>query len=369
MHIEKIELFHVAMPLISPWRTAYGEDHVIESVLVAMHSSGEVGWGESGPLAAPTYSPEYAAGVFHVMKTWLAPCLVGKDIRDAKELGALMGWVKGNPFAKAGLDMAWWDLSSRHAEEPLCTHVGGKHAPISIGADFGLCDSIGDLLASMGKAVDAGFTRVKLKIKPSWDLAVVQAARSEFPSLTMHVDCNGGYRLKDKDLFEALDELSLEMIEQPLAHDDLLDHAQLQAGLKTSICLDESITGTAKARKAIEIGACRYMNVKPGRVGGMTGAIAIHDLCRDASVPCWVGSMLESAVGASHCLALGTLPGFTYPADIFTSGILYSQDICTPEIALSGPGTVTPSHLPGIGARPDPARLAAQTISQATIAP
>ncbi|KRB80676.1 o-succinylbenzoate synthase [Sphingomonas sp. Root710] len=367
MRIEKIELFHVAMPLISPWRTAYGEDHVIESVLVAMHAQGEVGWGEAGPLATPTYSPEYAAGVFHTMKSWLAPCLIGKDIRTGQELGALLDWVKGNPFAKAGLDMAWWDLSARQAGRPLCTHLGGSSAPISVGADFGICDSIQQLVTSVAGAVAAGFPRVKLKIREGWDLAVVQAVRREFPSLTMHVDCNGGYRLDDRRLFEALDELGLEMIEQPLAHDDLLDHAQLQSALQTPICLDESITGTSKARKAIEIGACRYVNIKPGRVGGMSNAIAIHDLCQDKSIPCWVGSMLESAIGASQCLALGTLPGFTYPADMFTAGVLYAEDIGSPEIGLSAPGTVEPSSLPGIGVRPDPARLAARTLSQASI--
>jgi O-succinylbenzoate synthase len=368
MRIEKIDLYHVAMPLISPWRTAYGDDHVIESVLVAMHSEGEVGWGEASPLAAPTYSPEYAAGVFHVMKTWLAPSLLGADVGSGQEIRDRLHAVKGNPFAVAGLDMAWWDLDARHAEATLCTHLGGKRAPLAIGADFGIRDSIADLLSDVGRAAAAGFARVKLKVRPGWDLAVVQAVRREFPSLTMHIDCNSGYRLDDLKLFQAMDEFGLAMIEQPLAHDDLLDHARLQRCLETPICLDESITSPRAARQAVEVGACRIMNVKPGRVGGMTNAIAIHNLCREASMQAWVGSMLESAIGASHCLALATLPGFTYPADLFPAGALYAEDIGTPAIGPSTATTVEPLKAPGIGVRPDPARLAACTLSAASLA-
>lgn len=369
MRIERIDIYHVAMPLISPWRTAYGEDHVIESVLVAMHANGEVGWGEASPLAAPTYSPEYAAGVFATTKMWLAPLVIGRDVTDASEFPELLGGVKGNPFAKAGLEMAWWDLAARQAGEPLCIHLGGQGAPMKIGADFGVCDTVEELIAGIARAIGHGFPRVKLKIKPDWDLTVVQAVRREFPALTMHVDCNGGYRITDRALFEALDDLGLEMIEQPLAHDDLHEHGQLQRAIRTPICLDESITSPRMARQALELGACRYMNIKPARVGGMGNAIAIHDLCRDASMPSWVGSMLESAIGASHCLALATLPGFTYPADLFPLGTLYVEDLGTPPIRTCAPATVQPSPLPGIGVRPDPTLLATQTISHATITP
>jgi O-succinylbenzoate synthase len=294
---------------------------------------------------------------------------VGKDIRAASELAAQFRWIKGNPFAKAGIESAWWDLHARQAGEPLCTQLGGQATSVSVGADFGIADTLDDLLGDVGKAVAAQFPRVKLKIKPGWDVEVVRAVRREFPTLIMHVDGNSGYRLEDREIFEALDELSLEMIEQPLAHDDLLDHAQLQRGLRTPICLDESITSLRRAQQAVESGACRYINIKPPRVGGLSNAIAIHDFCQATATPCWVGSMLESAVGAAHCLAFATLPGFTYAADILTSDFLYGQeDLGVPATTLSQPGTMTPSSSPGIGVRPHPQKLAARTLTIASFA-
>lgn len=354
MQIDAIELFHVAMPLISPWRTAYGEDAVIESVLVKMTSGGHVGWGETSPLASPTYSPEWAEGVFHVIRRWLAPLLLGKDVSSGQHLQQLLAVVKGNPFAKAGLDLAWWDLHARMQEKPLYRLLGGTKASVAVGADFGIMDSVDELLGKIRAAVAAGYPRVKLKFRPGWGIEVVRKVRETFSDLAFHIDCNSAYRLQDAELFRALDEFNLAMIEQPLDHDDLLDHAALQRQIRTPICLDESITSPHKARQALALPSCQVINIKPGRVGGLTNAIAIHDLCHSQNVPCWVGGMLESAVGASHCIALATLPGFTYPADIFPSRRFYVRDLAEPEIELGGPGRIAALEKPGIGAQPRP---------------
>lgn len=367
MFIDRIDLYRVAMPLIAPWRTAYGEDAVIESVLVKMTSGDATGWGEASPLAAPMYSPEWAAGVFHVARTWLAPQLVGRDVGSGAELQGLLGAVKGNPFAKSGLDLAWWDLYAKLRGEPLYRVLGGTSPVVAVGADFGVQDRLDDLIAKVGAALDGGFKRIKLKFRPGWDLPMVAAVRGAYPEAVLHIDCNSGYRLEDAPLFEKLDEFKLAMYEQPLAHDDLLDHAELQKRVRTPVCLDESITSLDKTRKALTLGSCRYVNIKPGRVGGLTNAVAILDLCRAHGVPCWVGGMLESAVGAAHCVALATLPGFTYPADIFPSNTYYRQDLAEPEIRLVCPSHVQALDAPGIGTTPQPARLGALTLEHAVV--
>jgi O-succinylbenzoate synthase len=367
MRIDRVELFHVAMPLLYPWRTAYGDDHVIESVLVKMSASGQSGWGEASSLAAPMYSSEWAAGVFSVMKRWLAPRLVGINVASGQELQERLALVKGNFFAKSGLDMAWWDLHARLLDQPLYRVLGGTSPAVTVGADFGVQDSIEQLLTKIDGAVAAGFERVKLKFRPGWDVPMLEAVRRRFPNTVFHIDCNSGYRLADVELFKQLDAFGLAMIEQPLGHDDLLDHADLQGQIRTPICLDESITSLDKTRKAIRLGSCRWVNIKPGRVGGMTNAVAIHHLCQSHGIPCWVGGMLESAVGAAHCIALATLPNFRYPADIFPSRNYYRQDMSEPEIELNGRSQVRALDAPGIGAVPNVERLSAMTLEHAVL--
>jgi len=334
MLIDRIDLFHVAMPLIYPWKTAYGEDAAIHSVLCRMTSGSVHGWGESAPFAAPCYSPEWAGGIFAVNRDWLAPAVIGKEIASGAELQRQLAIYKGNPFAKAVLDTAWWSLHSRIAGKPLHELLGATRSEIPVGADFGVMDSIGDLLESVGRAVDDGFPRIKLKFRPGWDVPMLAAVRKQHPEFTFHIDCNSGYRISDLSLFRDIDRFHLAMIEQPLQHDDLLDHAALQREIATPVCLDESITTPRQAGQAVELGSCRYVNVKPGRVGGLTNAVAIHRVCETASVPCWVGGMLESAVGASLCVALGMLPNFTYPADIFPSSRFYHEDLADPPLEL-----------------------------------
>jgi len=367
MRIESIEIFRVAMPLVYPFRTAFGNDDTVESVLVRMSSGNLYGWGEAAPWRLPAYSPEHAAGVFLTVRDFVAPLLLGRDITSDKELQAELRNLKGNQFAKAALDMAWWDLYAKTRGEPLWKVVGGQSATVDVGADFGVMETIDLLLETIEGAVAAGFKRIKLKYRPGWELEMVAAVREAFPKMVFHVDCNSAYTLDHAAMFQKLDQYDLAMIEQPLAHDDLIDHARLQEQIRTPICLDESITSVDKVRKAIRIGACGWVNIKPARVGGLTGALAIHDFCREEGVPCWIGGMLESAVGASHCLALATLSNIKYPSDIFPSDRFYTEDLAEPAMELSGPSQVTASATPGIGAEPNPARLEKATIERALL--
>lgn len=368
MHIDRIDLFHVAMPLKYPWRTAYGEDAAVESVLCRMTSGSLAGWGEASPFAAPCYSPEWAGGVFAIAKQWLAPRLVGQDVTSGDDLQARLAIFKGNPFAKAALDTAWWSLESQRTGQPLHELLGGQREEVAVGADFGVMDSIDDLLTAVEAAAEQRFRRVKLKFRPGWDREMLAAVRNAFPDLPTHIDCNSGYDLLDFDLFRWIDEQGLTMIEQPLRHDDLVDHATLQRQLATPVCLDESLTGLPQARQAIKLGSCRHANLKPGRVGGLTIAVKMHDLFREAGIPCWVGGMLESAVGAAHCLALATLDNFTYPADLFPSERFYAEDLADPPLVLTRDADNRPA-MRVFSTQPEPveSRLQQRLVQSATI--
>jgi O-succinylbenzoate synthase len=367
VRIESIELYHVSMPLVYPFRTAFSDEAAIESVFVRMVSGGDAGWGETTPWRAPLYSSEWAGGAFLAMREWLAPLLVGREICSSSELQDVMSPVKGNHFAKAGLDTAWWDLRARCDRIPLWRLIGGRTNLVDVGADIGVMHSVDALLDEMEKAVQAGFKRVKLKYRPGWEVDVIAAVRDRFPDTVVHVDCNSAYTLDDLSMLRELDQFDLAMVEQPLAHDDLVDHAALQGQIETPVCLDESIVSVEKARKAIELGACRWVNIKVGRTGGLTPAIAIHDLCHESGVPCWVGGMLESAVGQAHSAALATLPNMHYPADIFPSSRFYAPDLAEPPIELCAPSQVRASVAPGIGRSPNRARLERHLIQKATV--
>ena len=365
MTLESVELFRVAMPLVYPFRTAFGDEDCIESLLVRLTSAGTYGWGEAAPWRSPAYSSECAATAFIVARDFIAPLLIGQDIPSGQALQQHLAGIKGNQFAKAAFDLAWWDLHAKQAGEPLWKVLGGEAPVVDAGADFGVMESIDALLEAIGGAVEQGYKRVKLKYRPGWELDMIGAVREAFGDTAIHVDCNSAYNLHDLDMFQRLDHYGLTMIEQPLSHDDLVDHAKLQAYLRTPICLDESITSADRARKALEIKACRWVNIKPGRVGGLTNALAVHDVCQDMRVPCWVGGMLESAIGASHCLALATLPNIRYPSDIFPSERFYAKDLATPPMTHSAPSQFTAADTPGIGVEPDPDMLEQCTLDHA----
>lgn len=367
MLIDEIELFHVAMPLKAPWRTAFGEETAIDSILVRLRGEGEEGWGETAPYRLPQFSPEWASGAFALLRDVMAPALIGKRIDRAEVLQRELAPLKGNHFAKAGLDTAWWDLAAKLAGKPLWKMIGGKGPDAIVGADIAVMDDLDELVSAVGKAQEDGFQRTKLKFRRGWGLEMVARVREAFPDAVLHVDCNSAFTLDDIAMFRELDRFGLAMIEQPLAYDDLIDHARLQAELNTPICLDESITSVDRTRKAIDIGACGWINIKPGRVGGLTNAIAIHDLCAARDVPCWIGGMLESAVGQGPALALSTLPNVKYPCDIFPSDRLYQTDLSEPEIVLSGPGRITASDQPGHGYWPNSERLTRVTRAYAAV--
>ena len=357
MKIESIEIVRVAMPLIYPFTTAYGSDDTIESMLVKLTSGDDYAWGESCPMATPTYSPECALGIVTIGREFIAPLLLGQDLSSGQELQERLGAIKGNFFAKGGFDLAWWNLHAKQRGEPLWKVLGGGGPTVDCGADFGIMDSLEDLVEAIGTAMDQGYKRVKLKYRPGWDLNMVETVRKAFPDTVFHIDCNSAYTLDDLEMFKQLDQYDLAMIEQPLMSDDLIDHATLQAQINTPVCLDESINSPVKARKAIQIKACQWINIKPGRVGGVTNALAIHDVCQDAGIPCWVGGMLESAVGASFCVALASLPNIKYPSDLFPTERFYREDLGSPRMAHSGPSQFTSSPEPGVGVEPDPERL------------
>ena len=343
-----------------------------ERRLVIRLRSGDVeAWGESTPLERPEYSPEWAGGAFEALRQWMAPALIGHEISSGEDLQERLSRFKGNHFAKAAVDTAWWVLEARCGGQPLYQLLGGRRTQVEVGADFGVMDCVDDLLRSIADAVTQGYRRVKLKFRPGWDFNMLEAVRSDFPELTVHVDCNSGFRLSDAPVFKKLDQFGLAMIEQPLSHDDLVDHAKLQKQLQTPICLDESITSVHRMEQAIELGSCRYVNVKPGRVGGLTSAVAIHDLCRDAGIPCWVGGNLESGIGAAIAVALATLENFVYPADIFPSSRFYRQDLAVPLVRFSRSENGAPCAIAedteGLVQAPERERLAEMTVQRAVV--
>ena len=361
MLIDRLDVHYVVMPLLYPWRTAYGEDADIHSVLIKLTTpDGVEAWSESTPFFAPTYLPESAGSVFYHVSEVFGPYIVGREYDTAADLITRLQVFKGNSFAKAAIEIGWWTLQSRITGEPLHRLLGGQTRDVVAGADFGIQDSFDMLVGNIQKAVDAGFPRVKLKVGPGWDLDMLKVVTSTFPATTFHIDCNSGYSLDDLPFFKAIDGMGLAFIEQPLHHTDILDHSELAKQIETPICLDESIVDVRSAEQAIRVGACRYINIKPGRIGGLSNSIAVHDLARDAGVPVWVGGMLESAVGGAICVELATLENFTYPGDLFPSSRFYQQDLANPPLELS-PGCVF-EPFTGELPVPDPERLQRQTL-------
>ena len=356
MKIDAIDVYWVKIPLAFVWRTSYADQTVTDTILVRMEGGGHEAWGESCPPYFPSYSAEHTAAVFHTLREHMVPRVIGQDIETARDLLDRLAFMKGNQFARAALDITWWVLDAKRRGLPLHRALGGTADRVSVGADFGIQDSLDMLMAKIQGAIDAGFPRIKLKYRPGWDLFMVEAVRSTFKDFTFHIDCNAAYSPADTDMFRALDRFNLAMIEQPLADDgmSLLNDADLQRQIGTPVCLDESGHSLAHIRAAIRLGSCRVVNVKMARVGGLTESREIQALCAEHGIPCWIGGMLESAVGGAICAELATLPNFTYPGDIFPSDYFYANDIGKPEIVLSGRGEVATSTVPGIAPAPDP---------------
>jgi O-succinylbenzoate synthase len=354
MLIERLDIYRAHLPTAINFRTSYGDHLYTDTLLLRMESGGVHAWGESCPPSRPAYSSEHTAAAFLTVREHMAPHVIGQQLDSAEALLARFDVVKGNQFARSALEIAWWVLE-------------GKGDHVKVGADFGVQDTLDELMEKIQGAVDAGFPRIKLKFRPGWDVKMVDAVRSTFPDFTFHIDCNAAYTLADADLFRSLDRYRLAMIEQPLVDDgaSLVNHAALQKRIETPVCLDESAQSLAHVRAAIQLGACRVINIKMARVGGLAASRDIQALCAEHGIPCWVGGMLESAIGGQICAELATLPNFTYPGDIFPSSYFYKNDIGKPEIALSGRGEVATSAVPGIPQEPDPDMLAECTVDRA----
>lgn len=359
MKIEQIELHLIEMPLVHPFETSFGRETLRPCVLVSVSSSGLTGWGECVAGSGPWYAYETVHTAWHVLRDYLIGLVLGQEISDPRAVPVLFERVRGHPMARAALENAIWDLLARAQEVSLASMLGGNRSSVPVGVSVGLEATTDALLAQVAGFVERGYMRVKLKIKPGQDVQIVRAVRERYPDLLLQVDANAAYTLADAPIFEELDQYNLLLIEQPLDHDDLVDHAALQRRIKTPICLDESIQSPAHARWALQLGACRVINIKVGRVGGLTAALAIHDLCAAQGVPVWCGGMLETNIGRAGNLALASKQNFVLPGDISESARYYAEDIATPDFCLNADSTVTVPSGVGLGVEITADRLAA----------
>jgi o-succinylbenzoate synthase len=361
------ELREVALPLVRPFRTSFGEEHDKRAILVRARTDGADGWGECAASEEPRYSEEWIDGAWIALEAFLLPAvLAGGPVEDPNAPAARMAWVRGHRMAKAAIEAAVLDAWLRSESRSLSAFVGGVRPRIECGVSVGIAPSAAAMLEEIGGYLAKGYRRVKLKIEPGRDVEVVRTIRDALPDTPLSVDANAAYHPEDAPVFEALDELGLVMIEQPLDHEDLAEHARLQARLRTPICLDESIRSAADARAALAIDACRVINIKPGRVGGALEAVRVHDVAREAGVPVWIGGMLETGVGRAVNVALASMPGVTMPGDTSASERYFPEDLTAP-FEVDADGFMDVPSEPGIGVEPGPHRLDATTVRMAEV--
>jgi o-succinylbenzoate synthase len=361
--IEQIEMRTVRLPLNEPFETSFGAIDSRLIFLVSVEAGGLIGWGEVVAEEAPRYSYETVSTAWHVIRDYLAPAMLAAPIAGLKDLAQRFTGFRGHNMAKAGLELAYMDLLARIRGQSLAQLIGGDRQRIAVGVSLGIQPSLDRLLERVDRYLSLGYQRIKLKIKPAWDIEIVREVRRRHSNILLSVDANCAYDLADRNHLKALEDFNLLMIEQPLDHDDLIDHARLQSEMITPICLDESITGAKRAAQALHLGSCRIINIKIGRVGGYSQALAIHDLCYAKRVPVWCGGMLESGIGRAHNIALASLAGFSLPADISASSRYFARDVIVPEVSVTSDGTVEVPDQPGLGFEVDLDYLADKTIS------
>jgi O-succinylbenzoate synthase len=352
----------IRMKLVAPFETSVERTEVRRIILIEANVDGATGWGECVAGEVPSYSPETTETAWHILRDHLWPLVRGKEFGSAAEVWDLLAHVRGHNMAKAALEAAVWHAEAVHKGMPLWKLLGGTREEIASGVSIGIKESLEELVAAVKKELAAGYQRIKIKIKPGKDLAPVQRLRQDFPRIKLMVDANSAYTLNDWPLLKQLEGFYLMMIEQPLGWDDLYAHVELQKKLDTPICLDECIHTEEQARAAIELGACKIINIKLGRVGGYTVARRIHDLCQQHGIPVWCGGMLESGIGRAHNIALSTLPGFTLPGDVTASKRYWEEDIIEPEVTVSPQGTIRVPLGPGIGFEPRVDRIEKLTV-------
>jgi O-succinylbenzoate synthase len=349
MKIDTIEIHHISMPLVHRFETSMHVELDRECLLINVEGDGHEGWGECVTQRVPWYSYESIGTAWHVLEEFLVPAVLGQELEAPTKFPEQVMVIKGHPMAKAGLELALWDLAGRIESEPLAEMLGGERAKVEVGVSIGIQEDVGALLNKVRDHLSEGYRRVKLKIKPGMDLEYVRAVREANPDLPLQVDANAAFDANQSKIFEDMDRFGLILIEQPFPDEDILAHAELQARVSTPICLDESIDSVTTARQALDLDACRIINIKAGRVGGLTEAVKIHDLCSARNIPVWCGGMLETGIGRASNLALGSLPGFTLPGDISATDRYYEVDVAKPRFELNSDGTIDVPTRPGLG--------------------
>jgi len=349
MKIEAITLREIRMPLVHFFETSFGRTTDRRILLLTLHTNGPEGWGECVAGEDPFYSEESIDTAWYAIERYLAPALLGHNVGKAADVPALLGKIRGHRMAKGALENALWDAEAQERQMPLWRLLGGTQTEIACGVSIGIQNSVEQLLEKIETELNAGYRRIKVKCKPGWDIDVFSRIRERWPDILLSCDANSAYTLEQIEHLRKFDQFGLLMIEQPLWHDDFYFHAQLQRQLKTSICLDESIHGRRDARAALELGACRIINIKVGRVGGFSEAVAVHNVARHNNIPVWCGGMLESGLGRSHNIALSTLPDFTLPGDVSASKRYWKEDIIDPAVEVSSQGFITVPQTPGRG--------------------
>lgn len=363
LQIARVELIEIRMPLVHFFETSFGRTTERRIILVRVEDTDSAeGWGECTAGEGPFYNEEWTDSAWMVLRDWLAPLAVGREIAVAADVENLLAPVRANRMAKAALETACWDLEAKRLDLPLWRHLGGTQNEIACGVSIGIQGSVEALLAKIRTELEAGYQRIKIKIKPGWDVSIVERVRADFPHIQLMADANSAYSKADFPVFQALDEFGLIMIEQPLAYDDIAEHALLQEKIKTPICLDESIHHHRDANLALAIGACGVINVKLGRVGGYAEARRVEEVARINDVPVWCGGMLESGIGRAHNIALSTLPGFTLPGDVSASSRYWHQDIVDPPVTITPAGTIVAPEEPGIGLAVNCGRIEGLTV-------
>ena len=368
MLISRIELREINLPLVHFFETSFGRTTTRRIILVRVADrDGAEGWGECTAGEGPFYSEEWAETAWPTLKEFLAPMVVGKQVDHAAGVFDLMKRVRGHRMAKAAIETACWDLEAKRTGQPLWRHLGGVQGEIACGVSIGIQESAEALIEKIDKEVSTGYQRIKIKIKPGWDIDIIRKVRERFPEIHLSVDANSAYLLEDVDLLRRLDEFNLMMIEQPLPHDDMFDHAELQKAINTPVCLDESIKTPADAAHAIALGACQIINVKLGRVGGHAEAKRVQAIAQGKRIPVWCGGMLESGIGRAHNIAMSTLVGFTLPGDVSASARYWHEDVIDPPVTVTSRGTIKAPDTPGIGFDVNRARVDRVTVRSETI--
>ncbi|MBZ5583386.1 MAG: o-succinylbenzoate synthase [Acidobacteriia bacterium] len=368
MKIERVTLRQIRMPLVRPFETSFGRTTERHMILVEVHAGGASGWGEVTAGENPFYSEEWTASAWLILRDYAAPRVLNRDLAGPEDVAPLTSQIRGHHMARAGLETAAWDLAARLEGVPLWKKIGGgARTEIPCGVSIGIQPSVEELLDVIARELAAGYQRIKIKIKPGWDVDVVRRVRERFPSIKLMADANSAYTLADADHLRRLDDYYLMMIEQPLSHDDIIDHAALQARLQTPICLDECIRTAHHAEQAIRLRACGIINIKLGRVGGFREAKLVHDAAQAAGVPVWCGGMLESGVGRAHNIALATLPDFVLPGDVSASKRYWERDIIQPPVEVTPHGTIALRDDPGFGYPLDSGFLRSITVREEAV--